>query len=80
MTTQPTAARKTSIYLSPLDLQRLVALAADCGYYQTRGPAAGRAGSLSQLLAALAHAYEQNPELTANRLTNLFAATTADTS
>lgn len=69
-----TAPRKTSIYATAEQVQRLAALAADCGLYQTRGPDSGRAGSLSQLLAVLADGYQEQPELVRQFIMDLRAS------
>jgi len=45
---------QTNIRLKPGDIARLAALARKLGYTQTRGAAAGKLGSVSQLMQALA--------------------------
>ena len=44
----------TTIYVTPVGLQRMNKLAQEFGYYQTRGAGAGKMGSISQLIEAIA--------------------------
>lgn len=44
----------TTIYVTPDGLQRMNKLAQELGYYQTRGAGAGKMGSVSQLVEAIA--------------------------
>jgi hypothetical protein len=44
----------TTIYVTPIGLQRMNKLAQEFGYYQTRGAGAGKIGSISQLVEAIA--------------------------
>jgi len=44
----------TTIYVTPDGLQRISELAQEFGYLQTRGAGAGREGSVSQLIEAIA--------------------------
>lgn len=44
----------TTIYVTPTGLQRMSQLAQEFGYFQTRGAGAGKMGSISQLVEAIA--------------------------
>ncbi len=52
----------TTFYLTREQLNALRSLAGDLGIMQTRGPSAGREGSISALLGSVADAYAADPD------------------
>lgn len=66
-------ASRTSLNLTQQHLDDLRGLAESLRLFQSRGPSAGRAGSISAVIARVAESYRQHPEATRLALAALFA-------
>ncbi|MDP9380548.1 MAG: hypothetical protein M3Q29_10460 [Chloroflexota bacterium] len=61
-TTRTAKVPGSTFYLTREQLNALRSLAGDLGIMQTRGPSAGREGSISALLGSVADAYAADPD------------------